>query len=210
MPHEPHPASLTESGAAPHAAITDTIARPHPRFVIMKQKWDKISDLLEGVEQMRRQGETYLPKMQNEKQSEYDVRVAETELYPGVTRALDRILSLPFSQAVTLEGDLPEDLEALEDDIDEDGTDLTLFTRNVVQDAVAYGKTHILTDFPAQIKDDSGEKVTLSKAQEDELNRRPRMVHIPALSLFNWQEGRVNGRKILTEIRYFDVRQPLF
>jgi len=192
--------------AAPHTVLTDPIARPHPRFIQMRIKWTKINDLLEGVEHMRRQGIKYLPKIEAERAKDYEIRVEETELYPGVTRALDRILGLPFSQPVTLKGELPEILKSFEVDADEDGTDLTLFAKNVMEDAVAYGKTHILTDFPEMIGDDSGEQITLSKAEEDKLNRRPRFVHIPALSLFNWVEGRVNGQKVLTEIRYFNTR----
>jgi len=196
----------TTDSRAPHTIIIDKLARPHPRFVEMSRRWEKITDLLEGVKHMRTKGELYIPKMQNESTTDYKMRVEETELYPGLKRALDRVLSLPFSQMVTLEGELPEVLKPLEMDIDEDGTDLTLFTRDVAEDAVAYGKTHILTDFPVQIDDDSGEAVVVSKAQEDELNRRPRLVHIPARSLFSWQEGRVNGKHVLTEIRYFNTR----
>ena len=153
----------------------------HPNYHLMSFDWQKIADLTAGVDRMREATTDYLPVRPQEDKDHYAHRVANTELYPGVTRAINRVKALPFSEPVGITGAFPESLENFIDDVDDDGTNITLFTRNVTEDAALFGLTHILTDFPKMIQDGSGEQAELSKAEEAERDSRPRMLHIKVL-----------------------------
>jgi hypothetical protein len=89
-------------------------------------------------------------------------------------------------------------LQGIEDDVDLAGTNITQQARQVLEDAIDSGLTHLLVDYPTV-------GTELNLAEERELDLRPTFVHIKAEDLIGWRSAKgVNGEPILTQIRWRD------
>lgn len=174
-------------------------------YLIMKQRWDLIDDLNGGIVNMRNSGTKWLPKTAGEKQDNtntiYNRRLNSTKLIPFYTKSIENLISKPFGQPIILSEDAPKILEDYKWDIDLQGNDLDTFCRKFLKDALDKGLSHILVDYT---KVDSDSNVTLSDIERFGL--RPYFVHIQANQVVDWDSEFINGREVLTMVRYtFDV-----
>jgi hypothetical protein len=147
----------------------------------MSQRWVKLNALNGGTEAMRKMGTKYLPQEEAEEKYDYNVKLERSFLYNGYANTLRRIVSMPFARPVILKNPetLSERLQAIEDDADKAGRNLTQFLRNVMHAGLNFGLTHILVDFDAVSPD-------LTRGEEMELGTRPRFVHVLPTQLISW------------------------
>jgi hypothetical protein len=137
---------------------------------------------------MRQAGEQWLPQEPREQHDAYTKRLDRSILYNGYESAISRIVSRPFSRPVTVE-DMPEKYQDFEDNVDSMGTDLTQFSRNMFDDGVDHGVSHILVDMPK-----------LNGTAEAENNALPVFIHVKAPQLIGWnKEGTT-----LKEVRIYE------
>jgi hypothetical protein len=162
-----------------------------------EKRWAVIHDLLSGSEAMRAGREKYLPREDAEKPKDYDRRINRSFLFPGLKDAIDLGVSKPFSRDIAPKPELTDDkLKAIFADCDRQGTTASEFFREVFADAIAYGISHVLIDFPSMT-----EQQSLATLNADLV--RPYFVHIKARSVIGWRTrlGQA-GEIILSEIRF--------
>lgn len=165
----------------------DDVSKPHPSYSWMSREWDLLSDLLGGTLRMRENADKWLPREEKETKAQHNRRVKRTTLFPAFENSVDRLTSKPFSRQVVVQSDsMPERMLLIEVDADGQGTRLTELARHVFYDAVAYGLSHILVDYPNVEETRAGD------------GTRPILTHIRATDLFWW---RFDGTR-LVEIRY--------
>ena len=175
---------------------TEGVAAPSAPYIAMLEKWEPITDLCGGTIQMRKAGRRWLPIETRESPSGYEARLKRSYLYGALTDTVQKLVAKPFARPITVAGDIPEQLEAIQGNADLEGRDLTQFSRNVFADALKYGLSHVLVDFPT-----NGGALTL--AEERRLGQRPYFAHIQAQDLFAWKVGQgSDGAHKVTEIRF--------
>lgn len=167
------------------------------------RKWETIQALREGSEAMREGRDRWLPRMKEEPQDKYDVRLKMSILLPGLDSAIRRIVAKPFSKPVVVVGadELGERTRVALKDTNGAGKSFHQFAMDVFDVANQFGLCHVLVDFPqTAVLDDDGEVVTPSLAEERESGLAPRLVVVRPDQLFG---HRADG-ETLTSVRIFE------
>ena len=150
-------------------------------YQAMEPKWRRIDDILAGADAIRRAGETYLPKYEDESAAEYKRRLSAAPWRPEFEDALRGLASRPFSKDVTLNEGVSEQVKSLAEDIDGQGNNLTQFAAAMFEAGIAKGYHAILVDYPSMAPG-----ATL--ADERASGARPYWVSVPCneiLALYN-------------------------
>ncbi len=170
------------------------IGDKHPAYEKMAQKWPIMDALCGGTTTMRAAGTQFLPQEPRESNAAYQVRLKRTALFPALKETLKMLCGKPFQQDVTLKSDSADLLE-MQSDVDMMGRNLTTFAKDVLTDAMKYGLSHIIVDFPTQ-----PEGAPTDRASQRAANVRPYFVHVKAANLINWTTREVNGKIELESI----------
>lgn len=170
------------------------VETPSKAYQSMQQAWDLIDTVLGGTFAMRAAGETYLPRHKRETDDDFRRRLNLAVLRPYTRKAVDDMVSRPFSRPIQVEDDVPAELRPIYENADMQGNNLHNFAREVFRDAWIHGLSHILVDMPA-----TGGK--LNAAEERERGVRPYFVHVPARNLIAAFSQRINGREVLVHAR---------
>lgn len=171
-----------------------TVDTPNRAYLAMAPNLELVNALTAGTDAMRAAGELYLPREPKESKQAYDNRLSRSVLHNAFADAIQKLVGKPFSKPVTIHENTPDQIKDWAEDIDRCGCNITTFARDVFEQALADGLTHILVDFPP-----SDPKRSLADEQQDEI--RPYAAHIKAGDLFAWNSKSVNGVKQLTQIR---------
>ncbi len=167
----------------------------HPDYVANVERYNLINTELGGSTSMRNAGTTYLPKFDKETDAAYIFRKNRTYLNPSFSVAIESHASKPFSKPVVVENHSDDSrLGSLVENTDGQGNDVTEFAKRLFTDADSYGMTHVLSDY--SVSD------AVSLADELASGAGATLVHIRCLDLFYWDAKIVNGKHVLTEIRY--------
>lgn len=144
---------------------------------------------------MRAAGARYLPKETREDDTDWQNRLSAATLLPALKRTVRVMTGKPFSKALTLSEDVPEPIKQGFADCDMQGNNLHSFASEVMDDALAFGISGVLVDFPR-----TGETVkTLS--DERKLGVRPYFVHIKHHQILGWKAEKQDGALTLTMLR---------
>jgi hypothetical protein len=151
-------------------------ATPSSAYVRMAQRWELPHALLSGTRAMRRS--KWLPRHPAEREAYYDDRLARTVLINFYGGAIKNLAGRPFAKPVALLQGTSAEIEALTDDIDGRGQNLTQFARGLFEDALVDGQVHVLAALPPGMEE-------LSLAEQRELGLRPYLRHVPARNLIS-------------------------
>lgn len=175
-------------------------------YECMRKDWTLVSDIMDGIESIRKQRMKYLPKYEREGLQEYYRRNFVAPWRPEFTDILASISSKPFGKEVAIKGSPPEiiigKLDAvmnersggIVEDIDGRGNNLTTFAREAFSFGLAYGMHAILVDYP-----EVGGSVTI--AQERAIGARPYWVNIPAPNILALYTDMDAGHEVITHVR---------
>jgi len=188
----------TETTTAPVGRTTkNPVATPTEQYNRMSTKWSIVDALWGGTESMRAAGRKFLPQMPDEPQAAYRARLMQSVLTNVYKDTIEKLVSKPLKQPVTLKDDVPETIQAFRANIDGQATDLDVFTRQVGESALNHGLTHILVDYPQADPNTS----VLEERQQD---IRPYAVHYNATQVIGWKSEVRNGRRHLTQVRILE------
>lgn len=183
------------------------IATPCSAYSEMAARWEIIDDLIGGTQRMRDAGTKWLPTESVERPLEYQARLGRSFLYGALSDTIEKFVSKPFSKKVLVKGDLPEELEDIEEDVDLLGTSLTEFARALLRDGLEHGLSFIFVDYSRVAEDDRDGGVSLpNKAREREMGARPYFQHFHSSSVIGWRSETRNGREVLTQLRVKEKR----
>lgn len=177
----------------------DLIDFVSPAVQEMRKDWALVT-ALRGTRSMR-EGETlWLSQEEGESDRNYQARLKRAYLFPAFYDQSKRLVAKPFSQPVQLKGgDVPESLADLEDNTDGLGRSLTATMSDFALDAIQYGLSHLVIDFPAT-EDKSRAPIVRGEV-------RPTWRHIQARHVLGWRSVHENGSEVLDEIRFRDDRE---
>jgi hypothetical protein len=170
----------------------------------MEELFDLIDDLKGGTLAMRQAGEKWLPKEPKEDAVKYNNRLNRSILYPAYEETAEDLASRPFSKPVIIQGALPENLAYLENNCDEEETNIAEFAKQLFDIGLDRGLFHILIDYP-RISKPNGQSLTIS--DEQKIGARPYFVIIKPDDLISWRTEKTSEGKIrLSQIRWKNTR----
>lgn len=201
--------------------VNAAVATPSEEQRCLLEPWQMVDALWGGTRTMRQPGNSkkYLPTFAKEDPVDYTARLNSavlTNLYRlTVKRSVGRIFRVP----VAPNDDVPSALALLLESVDNAGTDLTSFAREVTESAINYGLTHVLVDWtvadPVAAVTAAETPVTAplaaeaTQAAERAAGARPYAVQINPTRIVGWKWQLVNGEPVLTQLRYRDdTTQP--
>lgn len=163
----------------------------------MQEEYPLIDALLGGTRAMRQAGSVFLAKFPGETPDAFDDRLSQAILYPAFSRTIDALAGKPFKKPITLKEDVPDLIAEFTQDINLEGQNITVFSRELMDVALARGITFVYVDYPT-----TNESQTM--ADERDLGARPYVCHILPGSVIGMASERIGGREMLTEFRYFE------
>lgn len=122
------------------------VSTPSAAYECMKPRWDRIATLLAGTSAMRAAGEVYLPKHQYETDENYKERLSRATLKNYTLRTLETLTGKAFKNPPRLNDDVPQQLKDLAEDIDQEGTNFVVFSREWFRTSVAKAFSFVLVD----------------------------------------------------------------
>ena len=165
--------------------MIETINREHPEYVASKAMWRQYADLYAGGEQLRLHASDYLARRHKEPADVYRERMSRVfyENYVGSIIDWYAATLMRREPALIVEGnDAPAKtfFGLLARDCDFKGTSLSEFFRQRFVDALVWGSSYVVVDFPR------GDAAT-SRAEEDASGRsRAYLVDYQPEEVINW------------------------
>jgi hypothetical protein len=150
-----------------------------------------------GAVEVKKAGQTYLPKFPAESDDEYARRLASAPWRPEFEDALRGITSKPFAKEVTLAGEPSDEVQSLAEDIDGRGNNLHVFAKGLFEDGVSLGAAGILVDFPPMAPG-------ATRADERAANARPYWIEIAADEIIALRTERRGAREVVTHLRVWE------
>lgn len=182
------------------------INREHPEYIARKRVWSQYQDLYVGGEQLKTNAEQYLVQRQKEPPDVYGERLIRVFYENYIGSIIDWYTATLFRREPTLSfdgaGDRSREFFAkFADDCDLKGTSLSEFFRQRYVDALVYGRSHILIDFPKWMP-------AVNRADEDAKGTsRAYLVGYSPLNLINWSMDE-HGNYEWVVLRTSGLRKP--
>ena len=174
--------------------MSNKIAIEHPAYKAMSEEWPLIDALCGGTSAMRSSGRKWLPQEPRETNPAYNVRKNRSFLFPGLKETIKMLSGKPFQQDIIVVTET-DAFKELAQNVDSTGRNVTQFSRDVMKDAMKYGLSHIVVDFPKQAED-----APKDKASQAASGITPYFVHVKAKDLINWTTEIIDGQVVLTSI----------
>ena len=149
-----------------------------------------IAALIGGESAMRAAGQTYLPQNARESDGDYKRRLQTSVLFPALSETLSQMVGRVFFKPIQTE-QVASSLQPLLSNVDLQNNNLDIFTINWFYDALAFGASYVLVDFP-----------TTSGTLADNRNTRPYLLHIQNHDVLGFKHYIRNGKPICTQFRY--------
>lgn len=166
------------------------LRKEHPDFAEMKSRWEMCEHAAEGEHAVHKEGIKYLPRLRDEDDDSYALRLRMTPFFNATWRTISGMRGMLFRKPPIVQ--MSERLKALCADIDLAGTTMEGLAFEVVEEGLTFGRVGLLVDYPV-----APAGATLA----DSAVLRPFISLYETASIFNWREVVVNGVRKLTQVR---------
>ena len=163
----------------------------------MMPDWGPINLNIAGTDGIRRNAETVIPRESREDDDAYNRRIFHAVLPPFVQRLASQAAGTILRKGVHLDGGDEEYWEEWARDVTGDGTPLNEYCRRWLIDALLFGHSSSVVDFP------SGDQ-PVSLADERQQNRKPYLCQVPAQMVRGWRTEQNRSTSELTMVRYME------
>lgn len=153
-----------------------------------------VSQLLGGTNAMRAAGKAYLPQWPREDEEGYKIRLSTSTLLPVMAETLGQMVGRVFFRDIDTEK-VSGSLIPLLDNIDLQNNNLPVFCSAWFKDALAYGASYVLADYPSA---EGNRTLADDKAQ----GLRPYAVHIKNADVLGFRSEMRAGAPVCTQFRY--------
>jgi hypothetical protein len=149
-------------------------------------------DVHAGAARIRDQGPLYLPQSPGEKYQNYATRLKRSVFTNFFRRTVDGLAGFVFAKDPVLGDDVPERIRKHWENIDFAGTHGSVFSRDILSDALVAGHAGILVDYPR-----TDGKQSYAAELEDV---RPYWVPVRKEDIISWRPVVEKGRTILEQV----------
>ena len=180
------------------------ITKKHPVYLGMEDTWRKCRDAYEGAEAIKKGGERYLARLNEQSNDDYDKYKDRSQWYGATRRTGEAYLGMlfrknPIFKYIGDDGNPIQDTDLIKEGekffslVTFDGKSIEDFLRSVVTDVMVVNKLGILIDFPDNSTDDGSIK-QMSKADYEHAGLKPLLSMYKAESIINWYWEVINNR----------------
>lgn len=168
------------------------LTKPHKDYEAMLSRWELCEHFSEGEHAVHDKREVYLPRLTQESDTSYDLRLKMTPVFGAMWRTIAGLRGMLFRKPPKFE--LPAVLVDLLGNIDGAGTTMLGLAQEVAEEALTVGRVGLLVDYPTAPDG-------ITRADALALKLRPLISLYEAESAYNWFETTDNGAKVLTQVR---------
>lgn len=185
--------------AAPGTNKKPDVSTPSPSYLAMTAKWEIIDTVLGGTASMRCAGEKYLPRHQYEGNEAYKERLDRATLKNYTLRTLENLTSKAFRDPPILNADVPEQIKTLLEDVDMEGNNYVVFSREWFRSSVQRAFGFVLVDH-SRVEAIAGRERTLDDDRKEGV--RPFWRMIDAADMLYMRAEKVAGKIQVVEARF--------
>lgn len=181
----------------PSTQATEDPAARTGAVLQMMPWWQPMNINIEGTECIKRYSEYIIPREPREDDEAYNRRIFHAVLPPFVQRLASQAAGTILRRGIHLEGGDEEYWAEWSNDVTGDGTTLNEFARRLLVDAILFGHSSCLVDYP------NGEQPR-TLAEQIEQDRKPYLVPVNCQQIRGWRT--VGDRRMgdLTMVRYHE------
>lgn len=158
----------------------------HPQYLAMLPEWAKMHDVNTSERVIHLKGETYLPRLSEMTDSEYEAYTKRASFVTFTKRTIEAFVGMVMRKKVETDGDI-------EANVDGKGGDIDSYTNEVLSEYLVYGRCATLVDLP--LADDA-----ITVADEINQNIKPKLHLYGATSIINWKTEIVNNVETLSMV----------
>jgi hypothetical protein len=160
-----------------------TVATVHSDYTRRTIQWARIRDALEGQDEIKENGEAYLPKPSGMNADQYQAYKDRAQFYPVAERTLRGMSGFVFRHAAKFE--LTSRLEVLREGATTDGHSLEVLAEQVLNEVLSIGRYGLLLDYP------EGNTTATSL---------PYIATYTAENITDWKVQFIDGKRELTRV----------
>lgn len=164
----------------------------------MEPRWTLCRDVYGGTERLRENYKDHLWQAVGETDEEFKKRASQLEVFPAMKQTVDGLTGVVFRVEPKLGTDVPQIIAAHCENIDGQGSHISVFLKELFRDALRDGHQGILVDVPVTIAE--GKRKFTTSGQEQRAGVRPIWIQIYPDNILSWRVGIRDGRVILTQL----------
>lgn len=165
-------------------------------FTALASAYNLVDTLTAGTSAMKAAGILYLPREPAEAPQNYQIRLNRSILNPIYSRTVKTAVGKAFIKPMSVT--LPVGTEFLDINVDGNGSSIERFTKELLTDAINYGITYLMVDYP--VTNPNG-----TLADERSAGALPYWVNIKPTQVCDISTGYINGTIKLTYFRFLEI-----
>lgn len=179
--------------------MSNKVLNTSAAYDVWKPIWQKCRDFSAGQDKVMKEGEAYLPKIEDQKPDAYTKYLKSGYLYNATGRARQGFVGMVMRKEPDI--NVPAALQSIVDDIDQEGTSLIEMAEELVREELTVARAGILVDYPDE------DTTNLSEAEAEQLNLRPYAVEYKAEDILFVRTDRVQNVSKPVHIRLKETEE---
>ena len=161
----------------------ESITTQNKYYSRFTEQWDKVRHCLEGEDEIKAQGVSYLPQPSGMTPPAYDAYRTRASFYSVAERTLRGMTGMVFRNDPVMK--LPEPLDPWLESATNENMSLQMFIEEVTRNVLSLGRYGVLLDFPnADVK----------------VGTIPHLVTYDVQNILDWKEELIDGKQTLTKV----------
>jgi hypothetical protein len=157
----------------------------HPEYEFYIIEWEKIRDVMAGSRLVKGRGRRYLPELYEQEEQDYKNYVDRALFFNATRRTRDAVVGLLLRKTPQIT--MPDELQKFTKDLNLAGATLNDYLRTVAEDMVGVSRGGTFIDW-------------------SEKESRPYLAYYQAEDIIDWEESRVEGKMMLTQLTLRESR----
>lgn len=168
------------------------MTKKHTQYEAMQLRWQKCRDAAADEYTIHSKKTIYLPKLQDETDSNYLTRLNMTPWFGATWRTIAGLKGMMFRKPPQITA--PESMQEYVDNIDNSGTSLTSYLQRLSTEALTVGRSGTLVEYT---------KIENAATMADAAPLKPRayFTFYAAETILDWKTFVYNGKKSLSYVR---------
>lgn len=170
-------------------AVDSNVDVTHPDYINMLESWGMMTDVCVSEKHMHAKGETYLPKLDEMTDPQYEAYVARAEFPMFTKHALDSFVGMSMRKELLIEGIPPS--HSFFKNVDGKGTTIGAYANRLVREFLQYRRCGTLIEMPI-----APDNQSVAEAEANNVNVR--LSFYNHASIINWKTSTKNNINVLT------------
>jgi hypothetical protein len=167
----------------------------HPEYALARPQWDRIADVLDGTDAVKRSAHAYLPMLPGHREdpSSYAFYVSNAMFLNGSELTVNAFLGAVFRKAPSVE--VPARVKPRLENLNGAGEGFDTFAKRAMRNVLAFGRYGLLVEAPAP-----GEGGGAASDPRDPAGALPWIAGYEARDIRSWRTRVVAGRPVLDQV----------